>query len=99
MQPITMLAATSMLGYGFTEAAFRGGLARDPDFIAADAGSMDPGPHYLGAGTAYVSRAATKRDLGLMVEAGIGRRIPGSSRSGNWVNSLLMTQSGHHFKT
>ncbi len=76
MQPITMLAATSMLGYGFTEAAFRGGLARDPDFIAADAGSMDPGPHYLGAGTAYVSRAATKRDLGLMVEAGIGRRIP-----------------------
>ena len=76
MAEIRMMATTGMLGYGYTEEAFRRGLEQRPDFIAADGGSMDPGPHYLGAGVPFVSRQAIKRDLGLMLEAGIEHNIP-----------------------
>ena len=76
MAELRMLATTGMLGYGYTEEAFRRGVSLQPDFIAADAGSMDPGPHYLGEGVPFVSRQAIKRDLGLMLEAGIEHGIP-----------------------
>ncbi len=76
MNEFRMMATTGMLGYGFTEKAFFTGLGRDLDFIACDAGSQDPGPYYLGSGTAFVSRAAAKRDLKLMIDAGIERKIP-----------------------
>lgn len=76
MKPIRMLATTGMLGYGYSEEAFRRAVDMDLDLIASDAGSMDPGPHYLGSGTAFVSRAATKRDLGLMMEAGAAKGVP-----------------------
>ena len=61
-ESLSMMATTGLLGYGFGEDAFRHGLDMDLDFIAADAGSMDPGPHYLGAGVPFVSRKAIKRD-------------------------------------
>lgn len=98
MQPIRLLATTGNLGYGFTEEAFRAGVAMRPDFIASDGGSTDPGPHYLGSGTAFVSRAAAKRDLGLMVTAGMEHGIPvmvGSSGGGgsdaqvDWLLDVL----------
>ena len=57
------MAASGMLGYGFTETAFNAGLAMGLDLIACDAGSADPGPYYLGSGTAFVSRLAARRDL------------------------------------
>jgi hypothetical protein len=76
MPEVRMMATTGMLGYGYTEQAFRRGLEQDLDFIAADGGSMDPGPHYLGEGIPFVSRQALKRDLSLMIEAGIERNIP-----------------------
>ena len=76
MSRVRVMAASGMVGYGFTEKAFAAGLARGLDFIACDAGSMDPGPYYLGAGTAFVSRTAAKRDIGLMLEGGISARIP-----------------------
>ena len=76
MSEIRMMSTTGMLGYGFTETAFNAGLARDLDFIACDAGSQDPGPYYLGAGTAFVSRAAAKRDLKLMINGARGCGIP-----------------------
>ena len=94
VDPIRMMATTGMLGYGYTEEAFRGGLAQGLDFIASDAGSMDPGPYYLGAGTAYVSRQATKRDLGLMLEAGVDQAIPvliGSAGGGGGAPHLDWT--------
>ncbi len=76
MTEFRMMATTGMLGYGYTETALRAGLERDLDFIACDAGSQDPGPYYLGAGTAFVSRAAAKRDLKLMIDAGRVHQIP-----------------------
>ncbi len=98
MPPIRLMATTGILGYGFTEEAFRAGVAMKPDLIACDAGSTDPGPHYLGSGTAFVSRAAAKRDLGLMVTAGIEHGIPvmigsaggsGSDAQVDWTLDIL----------
>ena len=48
MPEMRMMATTGMLGYGYTEEAFRRGLAQKPDFIAADGGSMDPRPGVAG---------------------------------------------------
>ena len=52
MKPVRIMAVSGMLGYGFTEEAFRRGLDLGLDLIACDAGSADPGPYYLGNGSA-----------------------------------------------
>ena len=70
-----MMATTGLLGYGFGEEAFRRGMDMDLDFIAADGGSMDPGPHYLGEGVPFVTRLAIKRDIGLSSAARSNRAI------------------------
>ncbi|MBC7364105.1 MAG: acyclic terpene utilization AtuA family protein, partial [Candidatus Aminicenantes bacterium] len=71
-----ILSTTAILGYGFPESSFRRGLSRKPDLIAADAGSTDPGPYYLGAGKSFTNRTAVKRDLRLMIKAGVEKNIP-----------------------
>jgi hypothetical protein len=76
MPQIRTMAPTGMLGYGFTEEAFRRGLDMGLDFIGCDAGSMDPGPHYLGEGVPFVSRQALKRDLGLLLAGAVEKGIP-----------------------
>jgi hypothetical protein len=73
---IRILAATAILGYGFPDASFAAGLARSPHVIAADAGSTDPGPYYLGAGESFTDRAAVRRDLERMLTAGRQLGIP-----------------------
>ena len=57
------LAASGQLGYGLPEAALKEGLAREPDFIGCDMGSVDPGPYYLGAGEMATAPAMTEYDL------------------------------------
>lgn len=52
-----VLSPTAILGYGFPEESFRKAMAESPDLIAVDAGSSDPGPHYLGAGKPFTDRA------------------------------------------
>ncbi len=98
MKPIRIMAASGLLGYGFTEEAFYNGLTLGLDLIACDAGSADPGPYYLGSGTAFVSRLAAKRDLGLMVKGGIQENVPvfigsaggsGSNAQVDWTLSIL----------
>lgn len=76
MKEYRVLSPTAILGYGFPEESFRAGLARQPHLIAVDAGSTDPGPYYLGAGVSFTDRAAVKRDLELMIEAGLQLDIP-----------------------
>jgi len=71
-----VLSPTAILGYGFPVASFEAGLARDPHLIAVDAGSIDPGPYYLGSGKSFVDRASVKRDLGLILAAACERGIP-----------------------
>lgn len=110
MNQMRMMATTGMLGYGFTEEAFHRGVSLGLDFIAADAGSMDPGPYYLGAGVPFVTRTAIKRDLGFMLDAAIEKNIPlllGSAGGGGGepqvtlvreVLEELARERGHHFK-
>ena len=54
---VRMMAASGMLGYGFTEEGFRAGLAREPDFIASDAGLDGPGAPTTSAPARRSSRA------------------------------------------
>jgi hypothetical protein len=65
-----------MLGYGFPASSFMKGMAYEPDAIVVDAGSTDAGPHKLGAGTAIVSKQACRKDLEIIIKAGIAAKIP-----------------------
>ncbi|NPV83481.1 MAG: acyclic terpene utilization AtuA family protein [Candidatus Aminicenantes bacterium] len=76
LPPFKILSTTAILGYGFPESSFRKGMSLKPDLIAADAGSTDPGPYYLGAGKSFTNRSAVKRDLRLMIKAGVENNIP-----------------------
>lgn len=71
-----ILSPTAILGYGFPEESFRKAMEASPDLIAVDAGSSDPGPHYLGAGKPFTDRAGVKRDLRYMIVAGVKHNIP-----------------------
>lgn len=73
---ITVLTPTGTLGYGFDEAALERGLSMNPDVIAVDAGSTDPGPHYLGSGEPLVSKFSIKRELTELIVAAKKRKIP-----------------------
>ena len=57
------LGASGQLGYGIPTPAFNAGLARKPDLIGCDMGSIDIGPTYLGKGEMATAPAATRRDL------------------------------------
>jgi hypothetical protein len=76
MDEIKVLSPTAILGYGFPEESFERGLKKEPDIIAVDGGSTDPGPYYLGAGVSFTDKEAVKRDLRLMIKAGVERNIP-----------------------
>lgn len=71
-----ILSPTAILGYGFPQESFEKAMAEVPDLIAVDAGSSDPGPHYLGAGKPFTDRAGVKRDLRFMLTAGVKNNIP-----------------------
>ncbi len=71
-----ILSPTAILGYGYPLESFARGMARNPDLIAVDAGSVDPGPYYLGSGKSFTDRAGVKRDLRFMLKEGIPRNIP-----------------------
>ena len=76
MKEIRILSATGILGSGFREETLKRAMELEPDFIGADSGSTDPGPHYLGSGDTLFSDSAYKRDLRLMLLAGRAAKIP-----------------------
>jgi len=76
MKEVKLISTTGNIGYGYNEESLNKGLELKPHMIGADAGSMDPGPYYLGEGCSWVSKAATKRDLGLMLLGAIKNKIP-----------------------
>ena len=71
-----ILSPTAILGYGFPDESFMLAMEESPDLLAVDAGSSDPGPHYLGAGKALTDRAVVKRDLRYMISGGVEHNIP-----------------------
>src|SRR3981081_2795630 len=76
VQEMCYIAATGALGAGVDRDSLFAALDEDPQFIAADAGTTDAGAFALGAGETAFSRGAVKRDLSLMLEAGLHARIP-----------------------
>ena len=72
---VKAVSATGMIGTGFKEASLRT-AAQGAAFIAADAGSTDPGPYYLGSGQSQSSDAAMARDLRLILQVGLEKGIP-----------------------
>jgi hypothetical protein len=62
-RPLRLLGASGQLGYGIPTPAFNAGIARLPDLIGCDMGSIDIGPTYLGKGEMATSPVSTRRDL------------------------------------
>jgi len=71
-----ILALCAGLGFGFPAFSFREALKKRFDLIAADAGSIDPGPYYLGKGLPFMEKPQTKRDFSLMLEAALQQSCP-----------------------
>jgi len=109
-KPITVLAPTGTLGYGFGKMALERGMSLGPDVIAVDAGSTDPGPHYLGSGDPLVSRFSMKKELTQLIEAGRRAKIPvivgsaggsGSKAHVDWTLGIvreIAREQGHRLK-
>lgn len=74
--PLRVLAASGQLGLGIPLRAFEAGVARRPHVIAADMGSIDPGPVYLGSGTMAASPSMVRRDLRLVLQAARDLDVP-----------------------
>ena len=76
MTELKVLSPTAILGYGYPVESFMNGMALKPDIIGVDAGSVDPGPFYLGAGKSFTDRSGVKRDLRYMLRASVESKIP-----------------------
>lgn len=76
LEELRVLSPTAILGYGFPLESFEEGMRRKPHVIAVDAGSTDPGPYYLGAGKSFTDKNSVKRDLEIMLSAGLETGIP-----------------------
>lgn len=76
MKEARLLAATGMLGSGFSADSLQRGLAMTPHLIGVDAGSSDGGPYYLGSGQPYFADQAVLRDLRLLLPAAIRHGVP-----------------------
>jgi hypothetical protein len=76
MREMTYIAAIGAVGAGVDPDALSSALAAGPQFIAADAGTTDAGAFALGTGATAFSRDAVKRDLRLMIAAGLAADVP-----------------------
>ncbi|MCC7047060.1 MAG: acyclic terpene utilization AtuA family protein [Alphaproteobacteria bacterium] len=110
MKPITILAPTGSLGYGFDTDAMDRAMRQNPAAITVDAGSTDPGPHYLGSGEMLVPRVAVERELEQCLRHAIRNRIPlvvgscgasGSNPGVAWTREIVLDlarKNNWHFK-
>lgn len=64
------------LGHGCDPKSVARGLALGSDFIGVDAGSTDMGAYYLGRQTPFFHPISIKRDLALLLQAALDRKIP-----------------------
>ena len=71
-----LLSTCAGMGYGFPEESFREAMKLKLDLIAADAGSMDPGPYYLGTGKSYAQKSSLKRDFSIMLKGALEQKCP-----------------------
>ncbi len=62
-RPLKVLGASGQLGYGLPAKALQEGLARKPDLLGCDMGSIDVGPYFLGSGQLATADEMMRRDL------------------------------------
>lgn len=92
---LRFLSLNGMLGYGYPLDSLNRGIAAGPAFVGVDAGSVDPGPHYLGSGRSFVRPDQVRRDLAPALRATRQRGIPlvigtaGGSGAGAHVDGFL----------
>lgn len=95
MTEVRVLVPAGALGLGWDADALEAGLARRPDIIAIDGGSTDSGPAYLGRGVSKYSRAQTKAEWGVLIDAAHRAECPlvigtaGTCGAGSAVDWLL----------
>ena len=69
MSKFNVMSPTSCMGLvGIDEEAYKGSFRYGLDAVAADAGSLDPGPYYLGAGMPHVPAFQMENDCRIMME-------------------------------
>jgi len=77
MRELVVLTPRGCLGAGpFKEDVFLNGLRQNPQVIATDMGSLDPGPYFLGTGLPHQPRFQTKNELSLILPLAKERNIP-----------------------
>lgn len=105
-----IVALNGLLGYGYSEEALNIAFSEKVDYLGVDAGSTDPGPHYLGSGESFTDRGAVKRDLALALPKALEHKAPfiigtaggaGSSAHVAWLKEILLetaAEQGLSFK-
>lgn len=94
--PLRVLSASGQLGLGLPQQAFEAGVAHRPHVIAADMGSIDPGPTYLGSGKMAASSSMVRRDLALVLGAARALDVPlliGSAGTSGGAAHLALVES------
>ena len=77
MREIKGLVGTGMMHGAIAEPElFEMGLDMDPDYVARDAGSVDPGPAFLGSGNPMVHRSGTKQSMEIMLKGSLKKGVP-----------------------
>lgn len=71
-----IVALNGLLGYGYTEIGLQKAFESRPDYLGVDAGSIDPGPYYLGSGQAFTNKEAVKRDVELALPLAVQNKVP-----------------------
>lgn len=74
--PTRVLVPSGVLGLGFDRKALARGVGLQPDIICIDGGSTDSGPFSLGAGQSKYSRAATKSEWRMLMQARAEAGVP-----------------------
>lgn len=75
-EPLRVLSASGQLGYGIPAESLARGMARQPHFVGADMGSIDPGPYYLATGEMAAPETMVRRDLTLVLSAALQAGVP-----------------------
>ena len=77
MDEIKALVGGDMMHGGGTDPdLFDMGLELEPDFVATDAGSADPGPAFLGSGKAMTHKQGIKQSMEVMLKGCLKQGIP-----------------------
>jgi hypothetical protein len=75
-RPLKVLGASGQLGYGLPAKAFAAGVARQPDCLGCDMGSIDIGPHFLGSGEVATADVMMRSDLRQVLKAARSLDVP-----------------------